>query len=150
MNHPPERKAAARQLYVGGAKLADIAARMGIPRSTLHQWREQEGWEQERTESEGYGRDVRAVKRKLLKVLKTGDQKPDPQDVFAWTRMESVYPEHRYNPASDPSAKQRLSLEIIEDLVIHLGEEDPGALKALRPHLRAFLARYRAEDVTDA
>jgi hypothetical protein len=64
----------------------------------------------------------------------------DPQAVFALTRLEASFPEHRYDKSEDPRLRLEVAGDVLRDLATYLGEQDPNVLSVLAPHLEGFAA----------
>lgn len=141
-----------RDLVVAeGYTYAEAAEATGIPRSTVEKRASRDGWQQDRKHAMSYRATVGALKRALLDkaiaAAKSGDASGAAQATYAWKQAESAFPEHRYSKAGSKSSQVYLAalLELLDALVAYLGELDPGALRALQPHLQPFAARVEAQ-----
>lgn len=137
------RWAQAKHLVVQeGASYGQAAEAAGLSLSTLQKRAATEGWQAQREAALSYADKVQRLKNRALDEL-LSDTALDSQKLFAWQKVEQVFPEHRYKKADeeDPRLRIRTGLELLEELVAYLGEVDTVALDKLTPHLAPFAAR---------
>lgn len=131
---------AARRLVVGeGATYAEAAEATGIPLSTLQKRAAAENWQKEREHALSYAAQVKLLKQKALdKALASGD----PQDMYAWQKIEAAWPEHRYTAKADPRLRLQVGAEVLQLVVDVLTELAPNALAEIEPHIPALGAAW--------
>jgi hypothetical protein len=135
---------ARRLVTAEGASYADAAQACGLALSTLQKRAAQEQWQAQRSSGQSYLDTMRAIKAKLAVTI-AGQENPDPQSLFALTRLEASFPEHRYQPqVADPQARRAVVLEVLDSLVTYLGDHAPDVLAAIRPHLAPFASTLEA------
>ncbi|MCK6521846.1 DUF1804 family protein [Myxococcota bacterium] len=147
--HPPEVWERARLLVVAeGQSYEDAAAETGVSLSALKRRGGSEGWLKQRGSSLSYAAMMRGIKANLATQIHeaTANGKAvDPQAVFALTRLETSFPEHRYD-AKELAPRKALAAkaEALVELVAYLRTHDTNALAALEPHIDGFAAELEA------
>lgn len=128
-----------------GATYRAAAQATGIPHATLEKRAARDKWQDQRKVTMSYSATARALKAALLERAEqavrddTMDANQVAQLIYAWTKAEQAYPEHRYQVAKeDPQAKVAIAADVINGFVEFLKKNDRAALAVLAPFLRDF------------
>lgn len=127
----------------------DVARETGLSLSSLKKRAAAEEWQKQRKSSLSYAAMMRTIKANLAAQIheaQSAGKSVDPQSVFALTRLEASFPEHRYddNKGLTPRKALAAKAEGLVELVEYLRAHDTNALAALEGHIEAFAAALEA------
>jgi hypothetical protein len=142
-----DARARAREIFVGGATLAEAASAVGVPLSTVQKWSSAEQWGEHRDAARSYGDSVKLLKRSALTAaIRAADEglPTAPQLIGAWRSIETAFPEYRYAGGVDAAQARAVVSGFVEQLVELLAARDPSALRALQPHIAPAMEAWEA------